>query len=163
MSRGRCSCANSPLAYSERPSRRATRSSSTPFSRHHSKFRSYSPSLIFLHFPARTDFHTGSSSRYLPCFHSLSYAYRFRTEPSSLYPLSPLSLPGPYRKTRGGGRAAGQTSCSGRSKVRSIEEEKIEEMGISGTNGTGMLAGLKTGHYMKRRSKSGRFPGGISF
>jgi hypothetical protein len=60
--------------------------SSTPFPPYHFLYR-FRPSFncpAFLHFTKRTDSHT---------------------EPSSLYPLSPLSLPMPYRKTGGGGRS----------------------------------------------------------
>jgi hypothetical protein len=75
MFRGRCSCAFSL----------PSTSSSTALLPYHFLYR-FRPSFncpVFLSFPARTD---------------------SRTEPSSLYPLSPLSIPTPYRKTGGGGR-----------------------------------------------------------
>jgi hypothetical protein len=54
--------------------------------------------------PRRTD----SSPFRLPSISPVSIYFPTRTEsctdPSSLYPLSPLSLPKPYRKTGGGGR-----------------------------------------------------------
>jgi len=55
--------------------------------------------------PTRTAMRTDLASLYLPCFHSLSRPYRFRTEPASFYPISPLPLATLYRKTGGGGRA----------------------------------------------------------
>ena len=63
--------------------------SSTPFSSYQFLY-SFRPPLncpAFLHFPTRTD---------------------SRTDPSSLHLLSPLPLPTPYRKTRGGGRGRRQ-------------------------------------------------------
>ena len=77
MLRGRDACASSILSASS-----PTRSLPCRFPY---RFR---PSLncpVFWRFPTRTD---------------------SRTEPSSLYPLSSLSLPHPYRKTGGGGRGA---------------------------------------------------------
>jgi hypothetical protein len=89
---GRCSCAHSYPLYPARPELRGDRSprraapfSSIPFSPHHFLY-SFRPSFNcpgFLHFPNCTD---------------------SRTDPSSLYPLPPLSLTAPYRKTGGAGR-----------------------------------------------------------